>query len=150
MLHLESLSVEFTHILVIFDNVEVVHQVKKLSVFFVIFERSDGNPVRKLRAERVNSIVNDDHVLHLPVFEYSQIFDINIVCRLDAVVSVHTVLDQGLVRVYMVQDHVRVPTMTCCEDNNFEVLIYHFQAFARVGADIEAGSVGFARHQINV
>jgi hypothetical protein len=88
LLHLEGLSVDLSKVISLFDDIQIVHQEQKLSVLYIIFEWDDRDAIRKLRAEGVNSIVNQNHILHFSVPEDAEVFDVNIISSLNAVVSV--------------------------------------------------------------
>lgn len=111
---------------------------EELAVVPVVFERRYGYPVGELRPEGVNGVVDNDHILELPVFEYSEVLYINVVGRFNAIIAVHAVLYQSPIRVNVVQDNIRVPLMARCENNDLKVFVDELEALASEGPDIEA------------
>jgi hypothetical protein len=56
-----------------------------------------------------------------------------------AVLAEETVVDEAVLRVEVVEDHVGVATMAGRENDDLEVLAEVFQDLLRVGADVDAG-----------
>jgi hypothetical protein len=67
--------------------------VEHFLILFIIVEGQDGNSIVKLKAERVDSVVNYYNVFDVSVFYYSQIFYVDPFFCFHARVSVQTVLD---------------------------------------------------------
>ena len=149
-LHLERLPVRRPKVVVVLDVRQVVDQVLELAVLLVLLERRDGNPVVQLRPERVHRVVHDDQVLQVPVPENPQVLYVHLVVRLDAAVSVESVLDVLLLGVDVVEDHVRVPLVGGGEADDLEVIVAELESLLGVGADVEAGLEDFSVGELDV
>ena len=123
LLHFEGLPVEFPHVFALLQEVEVAHQVQELSIFQVIFKWRNWDSVGELCAEGINCIINDDHVLHVTIIKHSQILDVHVICCLDAVISVDSMLYQLLLGVYVVEDNVGIPAVARSENDDLEMLV---------------------------
>lgn len=140
LLHLECFLVWHSKVIAVLYLLEVAHQASEFNVILIIFERDDGDAVRKLVAERVDCIVNYNQILEIPIFEDPQILDVDPIFSWNALVSVQTVLDVFILRVDVINDNVSVILVTSCEYHDFEILVYHLQALLSERSDVEARS----------
>lgn len=143
LFHLECLSVKHSHVFFLVEQLQEVHQTQELTVVFVVFEGSNRDAIGQLSPKRVHRIVHNDHVLHVPVFEHSQVLYVHVIRGLNAMVSIQSVLYQLLSRVNVVQDNICIPFMTGCKHHYLKVLIYHFKTLLGVGTDVKAGCQHF-------
>ena len=75
----------------------------ELVVLWVIPERDDRNAIVYLKAEAVDSVVDEENVLQVKVIKDSQILDVNASSGiLDAWISVETVMNDWVVRIDIV------------------------------------------------
>ena len=80
----------------------------KLFIIRILFKRCYWDAVVQLFAERVDCIVDYNYVTERHVPEDAEVFDVDVVCGLDALVSVEAVLDQITRWVDIVEDSVSV------------------------------------------
>ena len=137
LLHFECIAVKLTHIFTILEQVEITHKIQKLSILNIVFEWGNRDTVGKLCAEGINCIVNDDHVFHIAILKNSEIFDVHIICSLDTIVSIYTMLYKFVLRVNVVEYDICIPTMTCRENNNFKMLVNLLEALPSVRANVK-------------
>ena len=74
-LKIENLSDVCHHVGVVFNTLQHVGNILKLIVFLPLNVRLDRYPVFDVVGERVDQVVNNYHVLLLPVLNRSQILD---------------------------------------------------------------------------
>lgn len=137
LFHLEGFTVWYSEIIAILDHLDVVHQTDELSIVFIILEGRDWNAVGKLSSEAVDCVIYDNQILKITTFEDPQIFNVNVIVAFDAMVSVESMLDQLPLWIYIVEDGVCIPLVTCSEDDDFEIFVNHLKAFFSVGTDVE-------------
>jgi hypothetical protein len=89
---------------------------KKLSIFPFYFSPP---PHLYLKRKTIRRIIHNDHILQLPI-NHPEILDIHSLQRLDATVPEQPVLDELVLRVQVVEDHVRVAGVAGCEDYQLE------------------------------
>jgi len=97
--------------------VEIVPQMLQFLILSVIVERQDRYAVVDVEGKAQSTIVHDDHVFQISIFNDSQIFDEAILC-LNAVLSVKSTRKYLIIRVYMVQNGVSIQLITCCEGHD--------------------------------
>jgi hypothetical protein len=107
---LECLLVNFPDVIHFSAHLQVLDEVQELSVTRVFFKRSDRNSVVYLFTERINGVVNNQDVFQLHIFEYSEIFDVNIILQ-NAVFAEKSVLDERAGRVQVVNHVLRIPLL---------------------------------------
>ena len=71
LLHLECFPIKISHIIVLLELIEVVHEVYEFFILAIIFEGGDGNTVGKLSAERKNGVIYYNHILEVSILEHS-------------------------------------------------------------------------------
>lgn len=65
-------------------------------------------------------------------------------------VAVQTVLEELVVRVYVVQDGVCIRLMACCEHNHLELLVRFLQALHKIGPQIDASADCLFARKVNL
>ena len=145
---LEGLSVLLSHVVTVFETLEVKLEVEHLLVFGVVVEANDRHAVVELERERVHAVVDQDDVTQSALVEDAHVLDVEVgIVRSDAAGAEVSGLDQGAVRVQVVDDRVRVLLLTGCEDDHLEVLVSRLEAVTGERADVDAGQdrLGLAR-----
>jgi hypothetical protein len=117
----------------------------KLYILHILFTRCNRNPIIQLLTKGADCIINEYDVGEGNISEDAQIFDVNVVCRLDALVSVEPMLAQSAVGVQIVQYRVRIARVARSEHAHLVVPIGNFEDFPNVGPDVEPGIQKFAR-----
>jgi hypothetical protein len=92
LFHFECFSIKVSHIFIFFELIEIIHEEYELLIFAIVLKRRDGNPVSELGTKGKNSVVHDNHVLKFSILENSQVFYVHVICRLDTVIAVYTML----------------------------------------------------------
>ena len=82
-------------------------------------------------------------VILVPIYQNSQIFDVNTVSQY-ARFSVQSMVDQFRFGVQIIQHYISIALVTCSEDNHFEVLICFFETLQCVWADIDSRFYDFS------
>ena len=84
----------------------------------------------------------------------AQIFQVDTVVGADTTVPIEPMLDEFLLRVYMIYNNVSVMTLTRREDADLIILVHLLEHFMRVWSDIEVGphllSIRRSNHEANV
>ena len=88
----------------------------------VIVERQNGYSVVELEAEGIHRVIDYNDILKVSIFDYPQVFNVHAFFRLHARISVNSVLNEFVVRVKEVKDHVGVSLVRRSEDHHLEVL----------------------------
>lgn len=108
-----------------------------LLVCLLVVERNDRDTVVDLVGERIDRIVNDDHVLHASIGNDAQVFHVVALGCLHAMLSVETVLEKFVLWVNVVEDGVGVGLMRGCEHDHLERFVGLLQALHQVGAKVD-------------
>jgi hypothetical protein len=95
----------------------------KFHVLYILLEWSNRNPVIQLLTKRVDGIIDENDVRERHISEDAQIFDVDVVSRLDALVSVEAVLDQPAVGVEIIQNGVCIAWVRGGEHADLVVLV---------------------------
>jgi len=110
----------------------------KLFIVRILFKRCYWYAVVQLFAKRVDCIVDYDYVTKRHVPEDAEVFDVDVIRSLDALVSVEAVLYQITRWVDKIEDSVSVAWIWGCEHTNFEVFVRILEYILRVRPDVEA------------
>ena len=86
--------VVLAHVIVLSAGLEMWYQVLKLKIIRIFLERGDWNAIIKLLPKGVRRVVDEQNVLQINIFKYSQVFDIFATFRLDTTCAVEPVLDE--------------------------------------------------------
>ena len=113
-------------------------------VLGVLLEGRHWNAVVELSAEGVHCVVDDDDVFEGHIFENSQIFYVNVVCCLDARVTVVPVLDQFACWVYIVENGIRIFVIRSRKNAHFKVFVRKFQNVFAEWPNVETCLQNFA------
>jgi len=119
-------------------------------VFNIVLEGRNRYTVGQLCAEGINCIVNNNHVFQIAILEYTKVFNVYIVSCFDAVISVHSVLDQLTFRIDIVEDNICVPPVAGGKNYDFKILIDFFKALSCVGAYVKPRLQDFSRLQLDI
>lgn len=110
-------------VIIIFNSIQVIYQTLEFYIFLIIFKRRDRNSICELSTKRVYSIINYYGIFEWAVSQYSQIFDINIICRLNAMISIQPMLKVNSLRINIVKNYISIPLMTSSKNYNLKVLV---------------------------
>ena len=102
LVKLKRFAILHPHVLARRQAVQVEDQVEHLLVALLVVERDNWNAIIDLVCERVDTIIHDHHVFHLSVCDDAQILDIVAFRGLHAVLSVQSVLEKFVFRVYVI------------------------------------------------
>ena len=129
LVQLEGLPVLASNVIDFGEAIEIVDEMQHLLVGLVLVERNDRDPIVDLEGEAVDRVVDDDHILEVPlVFEDPHVFYVVAFFSQEAVVPVEPCLDQLKVWIDVVQDSVCVCLVACSEHDYLEVLAGLLQA----------------------
>lgn len=65
-----------------------LHEMQKLIILLIMLEWNDWNAVAQLKPKAIDGIVDQDHVLHVNIFDHAEVFDIHIISCFYTTVSV--------------------------------------------------------------
>ena len=68
----------------------------------IIIERNDRNTIIDLECKTINTVVNDDYVLEIPVLEDPEIFDIVPLLSEEAMLSIEAMSYELVIWIYIV------------------------------------------------
>ncbi len=71
----------------------------EFSVFLIIIEGKNRNPIIQLEAKRVDMVIDNRDLMEVSVSEYPQILHIYLLSGLDAVFTVEAIVNELMVRV---------------------------------------------------
>ena len=109
----------------------------QLLVIPVVVVWDDRDAVLELVQVGIGSVIDQQHILHLPILQHSQVLDIDALLGLPALASEESVADVLVLRVEVVEDHIGVAFVTGREDNDLAHLRHFFQELLGVGTDVD-------------
>ena len=71
-------------------------------ILLIIIERNDRNTIIDLECKTINTVVNDDYVLEIPVLEDPKIFDIVPLLSKEAMLSIEAMSYELVIWIYIV------------------------------------------------
>lgn len=71
-------------------------------ILLIIIERNDRNTIIDLECKTINTVVNDDYVLEVPVLEDPEIFDIVPLLSEEAMLSIEAMSYELVIWIYIV------------------------------------------------
>ena len=71
-------------------------------ILLIIIERNDRNTIIDLECKTINTVVNDDYVLEIPVLEDPEIFDIVPLLSEEAMLSIEAMSYELVIWIYIV------------------------------------------------
>ena len=110
----------------------------QLLVILIIIVRDYGDPIFKLEAKGVDSIVNNNQILEINVGENSEILNVDILGSAVARVTVKSKVKQFVVWVKKVQDRVSVGLVGSCEHNHLKFFSCCFDTFKDKRSNVDS------------
>ena len=121
-----------------------------LLIALLMIERNDWDTVVNLVGERVDRVVDDDHVFHRSIGDDSQILDVVALWSLHAVLPVHPILEQLILWVNVIEDSISVDLVRRSEDDNLEHFIGLLEALHEVRTQIDASTDGLLTWEVDL
>ena len=136
LVQFECCSILLPDIIYSCQTTQIVNQVEHFFIIRVIIKWNDWYSVVYLKSKWVDGIVHDYQIIEVSVSNYSQVFYIvSLLCQ-NAMLSVHSVLDQFMIGVNVVEYRICVSLVTGSKDYDLEVLIGFFQTLHYIRSNV--------------
>lgn len=134
---MESFTVEGSHIRGSSGFLQVFHEVFQFLILSVTVPGENGNAIFNLVAERLDQVINDDHISEFSAFKDSKIFNKDTLGGLDAVFSVENVADILSFGIKDFHNSFNVPSVSRAEDDDFEFFAHLLDELISKRSDFE-------------